>query len=206
MNRRELAELVITTVLEHSEIIGKTVMLDNRKQTIKDVENAIEKYEDEDLLEAEFDEWGNHSTAFFAVLCVVAFEFWGFGMGTTEYYRNKKGSAMDRAYFAFKKEDEPPKPKPVKLKPSEPIPKPILKQLLKVPHPKHSWLNRPLKKELAEELAELLGCSLDEFGGNWVVCPLPFLKVIVERLNVKLSQVKKWILLQKKALLWFLLL
>jgi len=56
MNRRELAELVITTVLEHSEIIGKTVMLDNRKQTIKDVENAIEKYEDEDLLEAEFDE------------------------------------------------------------------------------------------------------------------------------------------------------
>src|SRR3989304_3636612 len=54
-------------------------------------------------------------------------------LGTTEYYRNRKGNVMDRAYYAFKKEDEQPKPKPVKLKPSEPIPRPVLKQLLKVP-------------------------------------------------------------------------
>lgn len=46
MNRRELAELVVITVLEHTEIIGKTVMVDNRKQTIEDVERAILVYED----------------------------------------------------------------------------------------------------------------------------------------------------------------
>lgn len=53
MNRKELSELVITTVLEHTEIIGKTVMLDNRKQTIKDVERAIERYEEQDTEEFE---------------------------------------------------------------------------------------------------------------------------------------------------------
>lgn len=98
---------------------------------------------------------------------------------------------MDRAYSAFKKEDEKPKPKPVKLKPSEPIPKPVLRQLLKVRPPKHSWLNRPLKKELAEELAELLDCDVEEFGGNWVICPLPFIQLIVEKLNLKLNKARK---------------
>lgn len=53
MNRKELAELVVITVLEHTEIIGKTVMVDNRKQTLKDVERAIEKYEEQDTEEFE---------------------------------------------------------------------------------------------------------------------------------------------------------
>lgn len=106
----------------------------------------------------------------------------------TRGYFRVTGSAMDRAYYAFKKEDEKPKIQPVKLKPSEPIPKPVLRQLLKVPHPKHPWLNRPLKKELMEELAELLDCNLKEFEGHWVMVPMPFIRLIVERLNLKLSK------------------
>lgn len=51
MNRRELAELVVTTVLEHCEIDSDKkdhvkVILDNFKQTLEDVERVILVYED----------------------------------------------------------------------------------------------------------------------------------------------------------------
>lgn len=56
MNRRELAELVVTTVLEHCthdsyRADELKIILDNRKQTLEDVERAILVYEDAEEME-----------------------------------------------------------------------------------------------------------------------------------------------------------
>lgn len=107
----------------------------------------------------------------------------------TRGYFRVTGSAMDRAYYAFKKEDEKPKPKPIKEKPIEPKPIKLLKAWSSYGRTK--WQkNRPMKKDLIEELAELLDCKVEEFEGHWVMVPVPFIQLIVERLNVKLNKIK----------------
>lgn len=109
---------------------------------------------------------------------------------------------MDRAYSAFKEQDEAEKAKLktfqqklLELKINE-----VLTPKIKPEPNPHAWATygrkklyriKPTKKDLIIELAELLDCSEKDFEGQWVMAPLPFIQTLVERLNVKLNKAKK---------------